>query len=217
MDDNWIISPAINEYVSKYSEKETETLAALNEATHAEVRGAHMISGALQGAFLSMISQIMQPNNILELGTYTGYSAICLAKGLPADGKVHTIDIDDKLDAMRQQYWKEAGLTQKIVQHIGTALSIIPTLDISFDLVFLDADKGNYSAYFDLLMDVLPLGAVILADNVLFHGEVVKPEEEQSKAAKHIQKFNDHVAKSGRVETVMLPLRDGMSIIRKIK
>lgn len=214
---NWITSEEVHQYVQRYSIPETEVLQALNKETHESVKGAQMLSGAHQGAILTMLSKLINPRNVLELGTYTGYSAICLAEGLQADGKVHTIDIDERLNPMRIQYWEAAGFQAKIIQHIGPALEVVPALEDTFDLVFLDADKGNYINYFDLLMDVLPVGAVILADNVMFHGDVLKPEEEQSKAAKHIQAFNDHVQASDRVATVMLPVRDGISIIRKIK
>ena len=217
MEHNWITSEEVHQYVLHYSIAETEVLKALNKETNESVKGAQMLSGAHQGAILSMLSKLIKPRNVLELGTYTGYSAICLADGLPEEGKVHTIDIDDRLNEMRLQYWHAAGLQAKIILHIAPALDVIPTLEAEFDLVFLDADKGNYINYFDLLMDTLPVGAVILADNVMFHGDVLKPEEEQSKAAKHIQAFNDHVQASDRVENVMLPIRDGISIIRKIK
>lgn len=217
MEHNWITSEEVHEYVSRYSIAETEVLKALNKETNESVKGAQMLSGAHQGAVLTMLSKLIRPRNILELGTYTGYSAICLAEGLQEGGKVHTIDIDERLNEMRLQYWEAAGLQSKIILHIAPALEMIPALDAEFDLVFLDADKGNYINYFDLLMDILPVGGVILADNVMFHGDVLKPEEEQSKAARHIQLFNDHVQASDRVETVMLPIRDGISIIRKIK
>lgn len=217
MEHNWITSEEVHQYVSRYSIAETEVLKALNKETNETVKGAQMLSGAHQGAVLTMLSKLIRPRNILELGTYTGYSAICLAEGLQEGGKVHTIDIDERLNEMRLQYWEAAGLQANIILHIGPALEVIPALDAEFDLVFLDADKGNYISYFDLLMDILPLGAVILADNVMFHGDVLKPEAGQSKAARHIQLFNDHVRASDRVETVMLPIRDGISIIRKIK
>lgn len=217
MEHNWITSEEVHQYVSQYSIAETKVLKALNKETHESVKGAQMLSGAHQGAVLTMLSKLIRPRNILELGTYTGYSAICLAEGLQEGGKVHTIDIDERLNEMRLQYWEAAGLQAKIILHIAPALEMIPALDTEFDLVFLDADKGNYINYFDLLMDILPVGAVILADNVMFHGDVLKPEAEQSKAARHIQLFNDHVQACERVETVMLPIRDGISIIRKIK
>lgn len=217
MDHNWITSESVHQYAAQYSEQESPVLKALNEATHAEVRGAQMLSGALQGSFLTMISQMLAPKHILELGTYTGYSAICLAQGLANDGQLHTIDIDDKLNTMREKYWQDANMQDKIVLHIGPALEVVPTLDVKFDLVFLDADKGNYTKYFDQLMEILPVGAVIIADNVMFHGDVLKPQSEQSNAAKHVQAFNDHVQACDRVNTVMLPIRDGISIIRKIK
>lgn len=217
MDSNWITSTAVHDYALQFTEPESEVLKALNAATHAEVRGAQMLSGALQGAVLAMLSAIVHPRNVLELGTYTGYSAICLTKGLQVGGSVHTIDIDEKLNAMREHYWEAAGVKDRIKLYIGPALEVLERINVSFDLVFLDADKSNYVNYFDVLVERLPIGAVILADNVLFHGDVLKPEDEQSNAARHIQAFNEHVKASDRVETVMLPIRDGISIIRKIK
>lgn len=216
MDQNWITTEAVHEYVSQYSTQETEALHALNQETQNAVRGAHMLSGALQGALLRMLSQMVRPKYILELGTYTGYSAICLAEGLQEGGMLHTIDNDASLNEMRQRYWEQAHLADKITMHTGAALEVLPTLQLPFDLVFIDADKRNYINYFDLLIDFLPVGAVILADNVLFHGEVLKSEAEQSKAARHMQAFNDHVKSCQRVQTVMLPIRDGISIIRKV-
>ncbi|HTO16112.1 MAG TPA: O-methyltransferase [Edaphocola sp.] len=217
MEQNWIISEEVHQYVSTYTKKEDKVLQLLNEDTQLNVHGSQMLSGAYQGSLLTLLSQIIAPNNILELGTYTGYSAICLAKGLKTNGKLHTIDIDAKLNDLRKKYWMDAQLDHCIIQHIGPAIEVIPTLEEEFDVVFLDADKGNYITYFDLLIDRLPIGAVIIADNVMFHGEVLKPEAEQGKAAKHIQKFNDHILKSDRVNMIMLPIRDGISIIRKIK
>lgn len=212
-----ITSDAINAYAEQYSEPETPVLHALNEATVREVRGAQMLSGALQGSLLSILSKLLRPQNVLELGTYTGYSAICLAQGLPEGGKLHTIDTDDSLQAMRDQYWKEAGLSQTIVQHIGPAAEVLPQLDQVFDLVFIDADKKNYGQYFDMLIDKVPVGACFIADNVLFHSEVVQPEEAQSKSAKYMHAFNEKIRNCDRVEQVILPVRDGITLIRKVK
>ena len=212
-----ITSAAINTYAEQYSTPETAVLKALNEATVAEVRGAQMLSGALQGSFLSIISKLIRPKNILELGTYTGYSAICLAQGLQENGQLHTIDTDDQLQAMRDQYWNEAGLQQTIIQHIGPAAEVLPQINVTFDLVFIDADKKNYGLYFDMLIDLVPVGACFIADNVLFHSEVVQSEEQQSKSAKYMHAFNEKIKHSDRVEQVILPIREGITLIRKIK
>lgn len=212
-----ITSEAINTYAEQYSTPETPVLKALNETTVAEVRGAQMLSGALQGSFLSMISKLIRPKNILELGTYTGYSAICLAQGLQDGGQLHTIDTDDQLQTIRDQYWKEAGLEQTIVQHIGPAAEVLPQINTTFDLIFIDADKKNYGVYFDMLIDQVPVGACFIADNVLFHSEVVQPLENQSKSAKYMHEFNEKIKHSDRVEQVILPIRDGITLIRKIK
>lgn len=211
-----IINPKpINAYAEFYSSPENAVLQELNEKTRNEIPGAQMISGHLQGIFLQLISEMIQPKNVLELGTYTGYSAICLAKGLQKGGKVHTIDIDNSLQKIRDTFWEKAGLADKICQHIGAAKDIIPTLEAPFDLVFIDADKKNYGLYFDLVIDKIEQGKWILADNVLFHGEVLLPSEQQSKAAKAIQLFNEKIATDNRVERVILPMRDGLMLIRK--
>lgn len=211
-----VITPdPINFYAEKHTTPEDAVQEALNKETHATVRGAHMISGHLQGVVLEMLSLMLKPNSILELGTYTGYSAISLSKGLQDGGMLHTIDIDPYLQDMRNKYWKDAGIAHKITQHLGDAKDIIPKIKGAFDLVFIDADKKSYNQYFDLVVDRIPSGAFIIADNVLFHGEVVLPADQQSSAAAHIHEFNQKVAADQRVEQVILPLRDGLSIIRK--
>lgn len=210
------ITPApISAYAEQFSSPESEFLKALNEKTHQEIPGAQMLSGHLQGQFLQFISRMVQPRNILEIGTFTGYSAICLAKGLADGGLLHTIDIDAALQGVRDAFWEKEGLTQLIRQHIGPADKIIPELNESFDLVFIDADKRNYSLYFDLIIDKIPAGAWIVADNTLFHGEVVLPEDQRSKAAGYIHQFNQNILADDRVEQVLLPVRDGLTIIRK--
>lgn len=210
-----ITSDAANNYAEKFSSTEEQVLAALNVQTHAEVHGAHMISGHLQGAFLKMVSQMIKPNAILELGTYTGYATIALAAGLQDNGKIHTIDIDAKLQNIRNEYWEDAQLQSKIVQHIGKAIDIIPTLKEEFDLAFIDADKGNYKNYVDLLLVIMKPGAFILIDNTLFHGEVLKPEEEQNKTGKKIHEFNQYLHTLKGIEFVLLPIRDGITLVRK--
>src|SRR5690606_28349194 len=168
-----IITPGpISQYAEAFTSPESAALKKLNQLTHESVRGAQMLSGHLQGMILQMLSQMLRPGLILELGTYTGYSAICLARGLRAGGMLHTVDIDASLQDIRTSYWKAEGLEDRIVQHIGEAADMIGRIEGSIDLVFLDADKKNYGLYFDLLIDKLPAGGVILADNVLFDGEV---------------------------------------------
>ncbi len=211
-----IITPdPINLYAEQYTTPEDNTMASLNRETHANVRGAQMISGHLQGVVLQMISQMIRPKQILELGTYTGYSAISLAKGLQEGGMLHTIDIDANLQPMRENYWKQANAADKITQHIGEAATIINQIEGGFDLVFIDADKKNYGIYFDMLIDRIPSGGFMIADNVLFHGEVILPIDQQSNNAKNIHEFNKKIAADERVEQVIMPVRDGLMIIRK--
>jgi len=176
-----------------------------------------MLSGHLQGALLQMLSNMIRPRRILEIGTFTGYSAICLAGGLAEDGKLHTIEIDEELYDMAYRYVSDSGMQDKIVQHIGAATAIIPALDETFDLVFIDADKSNYCRYYDLVFDKVAVGGYILADNVLYDGEVVLPREQQSKNAKAIQDYNDKIRADERVTHLLLPVRDGIMVVRKNK
>jgi predicted O-methyltransferase YrrM len=205
----------LNDYSERYTTPENKALAALNRETNVKVEMPQMLSGHLQGAMLSMLSHMIKPHRILELGTYTGYSAICLAQGLAEDGQLHTIDINEELQDMSFRYFCEAGVQDKIVQHIGKAADIITALDEQFDLVFIDADKQNYSNYYDLVFDKVPVGGYILADNVLFEGQVTLPENEQGKNAKAMHAYNEKISKDPRVEHVLLPLRDGIMIVRK--
>ncbi len=211
-----VITPdPINFYAEQYTTPEPAALEALNRETNAHVRGAHMISGHLQGMALKMISQMLKPRLAVELGTYTGYSAITLAYGLQQGGKLHTIDIDASLQDMRNTYWQQAGVQDRIIQHIGEAESMLHDIEGTFDLAFIDADKKNYGLYFDLLIDRMHPGAIIIADNVLFHGQVILPVEQQSAASQHIHEFNKKIAEDDRVEQVILPIRDGLMLIRK--
>jgi caffeoyl-CoA O-methyltransferase len=211
-----LIPKLLDEYAENYTTPETHTLAALNRETNAKVPQSIMLSGHMQGATLAMISQMMHPENILEIGTFTGYSAICLAQGLQDNGHLYTIDINEELEDMAFRYICDAGLKDKVVQHIGKAAEIIPTFNKMFDLVFIDADKQNYALYYDLVFDKVPVGGFILADNVLYDGEVVLPVEEQSKNAQFIHAFNEKIREDHRVAHVLLPVRDGIMIIRKI-
>ncbi len=211
-----IITPdPINYYAEQYTTPEDAVLATLNRETHAHIRGAQMISGHLQGAVLKMLSQMIKPRQAIELGTYTGYSAISLAAGLQAGGILHTVDIDADVQDMRNRYWQQAGVAGCVRQHIGEAAGIIGQIEGDFDLAFIDADKKNYGLYFDLLIERIPSGGMIIADNVLFHGEVILPVEQQSSAAQYIHQFNKKVADDDRVEQVIMPIRDGLMLIRK--
>lgn len=212
-----LISKALNDYAEQFTTEEDAVLAALNRETHVKVEMPVMLSGHLQGAILSMISRMIRPHRILEIGTYTGYSAICLAQGLAEDGHLHTIDINEELEELCFRYFCKAGLEQKITQHIGNAAAIIPALTEAFDLVFIDADKQNYHLYYDLVFDKVPVGGFILADNVLFDGEVVLPPDQQGKNAKAVHAFNEKIKADDRIEHVLLPVRDGIMLMRKIK
>ena len=211
-----LIPKELERYAEKYTSPESKALAGLNRETHLKIPMAVMLSGHIQGAVLQMISHFLKPRYVLEIGTYTGYSAICLAQGLQNDGHLHTIDINEELEDMAFRYFCEAGLEGRISQHIGKAAEIIPSLTETFDLVFIDADKQNYGVYYDMVFDKLAVGGVILADNVLYEGEVILPIEEQSKNARAMHAFNEKVLNDHRVEQVLLPVRDGIMIMRKI-
>ncbi len=212
---DFLHSPNINNYIETHTTPEDPVLAKLNRETNLKVALPVMLSGHLQGAVLQALSYMLRPRRILEIGTYTGYSAICLAKGLTEDGHLHTIDINEELQEMCFRYICDAGLERKITQHIGEAEHIIPTLDEEFDLVFIDADKTNYGLYYDQVFDKVRKGGFILADNVLYDGEVVLPVEEQSKNAKAIHAYNEKLRNDDRIEHVLLPVRDGIMIARK--
>lgn len=211
-----IIPAAVEAFAEKYTSPESGLLQRLNRETHLKVELPHMLSGHLQGQFLSLISHMLRPARILELGTFTGYSAICLAQGLSDNGLLHTIDIDEEREEICQRYFKEAGLEHKIKMHIGKAADIIPSLNEVFDLVFIDADKAGYENYYDLTWQQLRPGGFILADNVLYHGETLQEPTMQSNNAKAMIRFCEKVAVDGRAEQLLLTLRDGLLIIRKI-
>ncbi len=212
-----LLPAAIEAYTEQYTSPELPILSALNRQTNLKRGDAVMLSGHLQGSVLQMLSHMIRPKHILEIGTYTGYSAICLAQGLAEHGHLHTIEIDEELYDMAAQYITEAGLRKKIVQHTGNAVEIIPTIHPPYDLVFIDADKSNYELYYDLVFDKVPIGGYIIADNVLYDGEVILPEEEQTKNAKAICRYNEKVKADTRVERLLLPVRDGLMIVRKLR
>lgn len=213
-----VIFPAnLVAYAEQYTTPEHKPLAALNRETNMKRADSIMLSGHLQGSLLQMLSHMIKPRRILEIGTYTGYSAICLAQGLTDDGVLHTIDIDEELYDIADKYITEAGLRNKILQYTGKALEIIPSLNEQFDIVFIDADKANYSNYYNAVWPMIPVGGYILADNVLYDGEVILPHEQQGKNAKAIHAFNTMLRADERVEHLLLPVRDGIMIARKVK
>ena len=206
----------IDAYSIAHTTSETEVLNDLNRQTNIQILQPRMLSGHLQGRVLSMLSNMVQPTNILEIGTYTGYSAICLSEGLKEDGKVVTIDINAELEDFALSYFEKANVSDKIDFRIGNALDIIPTLKEKFDLVFIDADKTNYSNYFDLVIDKLPKGAYIITDNVLWSGKVVQKVAERDMETKAIVEYNQKIHDDPRVENILFPIRDGLMIARKL-
>lgn len=205
----------IDNYVEQHSESEPELLKQLNRETHLKILQPRMLSGAYQGRVLSMISKLVNPKNILEIGTYTGYSALCLAEGIQADGELHTIDINEELYDFQRKYFDKSPYGNQIHQHLGNALEIIPKLNKTFDLVFIDADKGNYPNYFEMIVDKLNPGGIILSDNVLWSGKVTEPVKVDDIDTKALIEYNALLKEDTRVETVILPIRDGLTISRK--
>lgn len=209
-----MIHPLAEAYASKYSTAADPLLKQIEADTNASHTQPHMLSGHLQGQFLEIISKLVQPRRILEIGTMVGYSTICLAKGLVMDGVLHTIELREEDAAIARRHFEQAGLAQQIQLHVGDARQIIPQLAEEWDLVFLDADKTGYAEYYHLVLPRLRKGGLLLADNVLFHGEVLK-EELKGKNPKAVQAFNELIAADDRVEKIMLTLRDGLFLIRK--
>tara|TARA_Y100001934_G_C12019161_1_gene615956 strand:+ start:95 stop:736 length:642 start_codon:yes stop_codon:yes gene_type:complete len=206
----------IEQFVEKYTEKESPILKELNHETWEKVLIPRMLSGHIQGRILSMFSHMIQPKTILEIGTYTGYSALCLSEGLKKDGKLITIDINEELEPMVRKYIAKAGKEEQIDYRIGNALDIIPTLNETFDLVFIDADKTNYSNYFDLVIDKLATNGYIIADNVLWSGKVTQPYETLDADTKALVDYCEKVENDSRVQNVLFPVRDGLMVCRKI-
>lgn len=206
----------IDQYAHQFTQKESELLAKLNRDTQIKMVNPRMLSGHLQGRFLSMISHLKQPKTILEIGTYTGYSALCLAEGLNKNGRLITIDINEEIAHFAQQFIDQSDYTSQIELMVGDATKIIPTLTQTFDLVFIDADKENYNVYFDLIIDKVPQNGYILIDNVLWDGHILKPENEMDLNTKAIHQFNQKVHNDSRVENLLLPIRDGLMLLRKI-
>lgn len=209
-----LIDDAISQYAEQHSQAEDAVLYQLYRETNLKETMPQMLSGHLQGLVLKMFSSLIKPKNVLEIGTFTGYSAICLAEGLQKDGLLYSIEISGQREELIHKYWQQAGIANNAKLLIGNALDILPTLDLKFDLVFIDADKINYSNYYQLLIDKLPKDAVILVDNVLWSGKVID-ESATDKDTIAIRAFNDLVQNDDRVENILLPIRDGIMYIKK--
>jgi len=205
----------LENYIEGHTKPEPSVLQKLNRETHANVLMPQMLSGHLQGRFLKMLTTMINPDHVLEIGTFTGYSGICIAEGMKENATLHTIDINDELLPMVKAYIKEAGMEKKIKTYVGNALEIIPTIHHTFDMVFIDADKKNYSNYYDLVFDKVRVGGYIIADNVLWSGKVVEGKPDTD--TKSIMAYNDKVNSDKRVENVLVPIRDGLMIARKLK
>ena len=208
------ISQELEEYIEQHSEKEPALLAALNKETYQKILLPRMLSGHFQGRVLSMLSKIIRPLNILEIGTYTGYSALCLCEGIQEKGTLHTIDIKEELVDFQRKHFDKSPWGKQIFQYLGEAVTIIPTLETKFDLVFIDADKENYLNYFELILPKMNKGGIILSDNVLWSGKVLEPVHPNDLSTKIIMKYNDLLKNDPRVETVLLPIRDGLTVSR---
>lgn len=206
----------LDQYIDAHISPEDDYLNELDRETHQKVLHPRMLSGHLQGQILSMISCMIKPKCILEIGSFTGYSALCLAKGLAEGGQLHTIEIDDELESLAKKYFLKSGMSDQIVQHIGDAREIIPSLYLVFDLVFIDADKRDYCDYYRLVFDQIPVGGFIVADNVLWDGKVIDPDSFGEEQTHGILEFNDLVQNDPRVRNVLLPVRDGIMLVQKV-
>jgi predicted O-methyltransferase YrrM len=205
----------IENYVANHTESEPQLLKELNRETWEKVLIPRMLSGHVQGRVLSMLSHMINPKAVLEIGTYTGYSALCFAEGLQQGGKIHTIDINEELEKMVTNYIKKANLSDTIINHIGNAIEIIPTFKEKFDLVFIDADKTNYSNYYDLVFDKVKPGGYIIADNVLWSGKVIEAKENLDADTLALIEYSEKIQADNRVQNVLFPIRDGLMIARK--
>lgn len=208
------ISEDLENYIAQHSAAEPDLLQQLNKETHQKILQPRMLSGHFQGRVLSMLSKIIQPLNVLEIGTYTGYATLCLAEGLKSDGTIDTIDINEELEDIQQKYFNKSPFKNQIIQHVGNALDIIPTLNKKFDLAFIDADKENYINYWNLVVPLMNKGGIILSDNVLWSGKVLEEVKKNDKATQILLEYNKLVNNDPRVETVLLPIRDGLTVSR---
>ncbi len=203
-------------YVENHSEDEPQLLAELNKETYQKILLPRMLSGQYQGRILSMLSKLISPKAILEIGTYTGYATLCLCEGLKKDGVVHTIDVNEELFDFQRKYFDKSDWGKQIHQHLGKAIDIIPTLNQNFDLVFIDADKENYLNYFEQVIDKMSTGGVIISDNVLWSGKVLEEAKSNDISTKTLQEYNHFLKNDERVETLVLPIRDGLTICRVV-
>ena len=210
------IDESLVSFIENHSQKESDVLKRLNRETYAKVLTPRMLAGHLQGRVISMLSNMIQPKQILEIGTYTGYSAICWSEGLISNGKIHTIDINEELKDMVDRYLIEAKIVDQVQTYVGNAVDIIPTIDEVFDVVFIDADKENYSLYFDLVFDKVRKGGYIIADNVLWSGKVVGDRESMDDETAALVDYCKKIHQDNRVENVLFPIRDGLMIARKL-
>ncbi|CAN1560144.1 COG4122 Predicted O-methyltransferase [Flavobacteriaceae bacterium] len=208
------ISQELEDYIEQHSENEPVLLAVLNKETYQKILLPRMLSGHFQGRVLSMLSKLIRPVNILEIGTFTGYAALCLCEGMQENGQLHTIDIKEELVDFQRKYFDKSPWGNQIVQHLGEAISILPTLEIKFDLVFIDADKENYINYFELILPKMNKGGIILSDNVLWSGKVLEPLQKNDLSTKVLIEYNELLKNDTRVETVLLPIRDGLTVSR---
>lgn len=206
----------IENYATQHSENEPILLQELSKRTHLNVLQPRMLSGHFQGRLLSLLSKLVQPKSILEIGTYTGYATICLSEGLQADGVLHTIDVNEELQDVQREFFDRSGKGHQIIQHLGQALDIIPTINTTFDLAFIDADKQNYTNYFDLIIEKMNSGGIILSDNVLWSGKVIEEVKRNDKQTLALMAYNQKIKNDPRVETLLLPIRDGLTISRVI-
>jgi predicted O-methyltransferase YrrM len=208
------ISEELEDYIEKHSQAEPPLLAQLNKETYQKVLLPRMLSGHFQGRVLSMLSKLIRPTTILEIGTYTGYATLCLCEGLQKDGQLHTIDIKEELVDFQRKYFDQSEWGTQIVQHLGEGTAIIPTLEVKFDLVFIDADKENYLNYYELILPKMNPGGIILSDNVLWSGKVLEPLQPNDLSTKILLEYNELLRNDPRVETVLLPIRDGLTVSR---
>ncbi|SFI75230.1 O-methyltransferase [Olleya namhaensis] len=212
----YFLPEKLDDYVVAHSQDEPKLLQQLTRETYQKILQPIMLSGPYQGRVLSMISKLIKPKSVLELGTFTGYATLCLAEGLHPEGEIHTIDVNEELEDFQRKYFDKSGYGTQIHQHLGSAIDILPTLDKTFDLVFIDADKPNYVNYFHLIIDKLNPGGIILSDNVLWHGKVIESVDPKDVSTNVVLEFNTLLKKDPRIETVLLPIRDGLTISRKI-
>jgi len=209
------ISEKLNDYIKNHSTKESDLLKELSRETKLKILNPRMLSGSYQGRILSIISKLTKPKYILEIGTYTGYSSLCLAEGMKNDGELHTIDENEELYDFQRKYFNKSSYRDKIFQHLGNALELIESINKKFDLIFLDADKENYTKYLELLVNKLNTNGILVTDNVLWSGKVTMPISGEDLSTQEIDKFNKLLNQRSDMETIILPIRDGISVSRK--